>query len=91
MKIESSPIYNRNGLIPVRKVDNDQIRIAGAKKDVRKPAEAVKSESFQALLSDAEADQLMRLFGKFDLAALTGSTENSRSETRPGQIIDIVV
>jgi len=91
MKIELSPIYNRNGLVPVRKVDSDQVRIAGAKNDTGKSAEIRKSESFRALLSEAEASQLMQLFGKFDPAALTDSTENSPSETRPGQIIDIVV
>ncbi len=91
MKIESSPIYNRNGLIPVRQSGGDQPGIAAAKKSTGRPTETPKSESFQALLSEAEADQLMQLFGKFDIAALTETAANSRSETRPGRLIDITV
>jgi hypothetical protein len=90
MRIESTGIYTRDG---------QPGKITSGKSDLRKPAlspQDIKKpetpgQSFAALLSDAETNQLTKLFGKFDLKDLAGNTPADPEDNRPGQIIDILV
>lgn len=90
MRIDPTGIYTSNGqlgrTLPGK---TDLVKPKPSPHETKKTDTAAKS--FSALLSDAEANQLTKLFGKFDLKELAGSAPIEPDDDRPGQIIDILV
>ena len=90
MRIDPTGIYTSNGqpgrILPGK---TDSVKPRPSTQDIKKPETPTKS--FASLLSDAETNQLTKLFGKFDLKELAGSAPVEPEDDRPGQIIDILV
>jgi hypothetical protein len=90
MRIDSTGIYTSNGQ-PGRTLigKTDSAKSGPSTQTIKKSETPVKS--FASLLSDAETNQLTKLFGKFDLKELAGNVPIEPEDDRPGQIIDILV
>ena len=92
MRIDSVGIYTSQGQ-PKGIVSNNVNTTSPKAVPAEPKTKAVQTtkQSFSALLSEAERAQLTKLFGKFDMEALTGQSEPDDKDLRPGRIIDIVV
>ena len=98
MRVDSVGIYNDRGLVPNRnlpgipeninkpRATGSDIQIkAGQKLSIPSETKAVN------LLSSDESAQIRRLFGQFDLAAISRSGKATEVDTRPGRFVDITV
>ncbi len=90
MRIESSGIYTSNGQIgKVNAGNSPKIKPRQSAEESKKTSSA--PQSFSGMLSQAETNQLTKLFGKFDLKELARDSGTSAGDDHPGQFIDILV
>lgn len=97
MRVDSIGIYNNRGFIQARTVNSPPARDGkvGEGQTNNQPQPSRKStisriaESLNQL-SQAELQQINELFGQINLSAL-GKSDNIPGDSRPGQLVDIVI
>jgi hypothetical protein len=91
MRIDSVGIYTSQGQPGNKIATNEKNAPKTVPAEPKQKAVQFTKQSFPAMLSEAESAQLTKLFGKFDIEALTGQSDSDTKDVRPGRFIDIVV